>query len=228
MPSTSASPDPRLRVVIADSDPLARGAVRDVLQAGGRFTVIAAVAGLRDAAELTQHYAPDLLVTELDLPDGDAIALAEQVLRRRPEVRVAVLTKSRDDARALQAVRAGVHGILDKGLAEPELERALREIHAGKMRLPTALVSELVLRFRRAPEPGSGLRPIRSALTNREWEILDLLAKDATTAEIAERLVLTEDTVYSHLKSVNRKLGVHSRADALEAVRELYETPLAA
>jgi NarL family two-component system response regulator LiaR len=229
----SPAPDPetaseRPTVIVADPDPLARRAISSILQDDRAFVVAAQPATGTEATELAIHYAPDVLLVESVFPDRDGIEVTRNVLERRPEVRVILVTASPSEELAFGALRAGASGVLDKHLADDALRAAVRSVASGQAAIPPQMTMRLVERVRNLPEPGHGFRPIRSELTNREWEVLDLLMAQASTSEIAEALVLTEDTIYSHIKSVMRKFGVHSRAAAISVARERWEEPVAA
>jgi DNA-binding NarL/FixJ family response regulator len=124
-----------------------------------------------------------------------------------------------DDETALAALRAGAVGHLSKDIDPGKLARLVHRAAAGEAIVPRRMVMPLLERL---PElPDGGWRPLHSRLTTREWEIVALLDEGASTQDIAERLVLSVTTVYSHVKSVLRKLGVHSRRDAVLAAQRL-------
>jgi two-component system nitrate/nitrite response regulator NarL len=121
----------------------------------------------------------------------------------------------------MRAMRAGASGFLVKSADVESICRSLAVVASGAAIISPELTGVLVERLRRAPLGGSGTRPVKSTLTDREWEVLDLLCDGATTREIAETLYLSPETVNSHAKSVLKKLGVHSRAAAVEAASML-------
>jgi NarL family two-component system response regulator LiaR len=211
----------RLTVILADPDAHARGAVKELLRADGRFVVIAEAVDGVEAAELAVHYRPDLLLVELSLPRLDTPEVAQRVRARSPATRVVVLTAIEDDEAALSVLRAGASSILARGQGGDALGGALINVHHGEAMVPPRVMTRLVQSLRSTGEQGRGVRPVRSSLSSREWEVLDLLIAGASTTDIAATLVLTEDTVYSHVKSILRKLGVRSRVDAIAAARRL-------
>jgi DNA-binding NarL/FixJ family response regulator len=101
--------------------------------------------------------------------------------------------------------------------------RALRSVASGEAAVSRSLTSYLIEQLRYTTENGRGMRPVKSPLTTREWEVLDLICAGDSTREISAKLFLSEDTVYSHTKSILRKLGVHSRAEAVEAAARLRQ-----
>jgi two-component system nitrate/nitrite response regulator NarL len=218
----------KLRVIVADGDPLARGLIVQGLRDSGRFVVVATAADGVEALELASHYRPELLVTEATLPRVNGIELTRRVTAAAPEVGVVLLTVFAEADLALAALRAGAKGVLSKEIGMEALSRALVGVHQGEAAVSRLLIAKLVEQLQRVPEPGRGLRPVHSTLTTREWEVLDLLSSGAGTAEVADRLVVTEDTVYSHVKSLMRKLGVRTRAEAIAAARELVQQSAAA
>ena len=218
----------RVRLIIADPDPLTRRAVAQMLRDSDRFTVVAQAGDGIEALELTVHYRPDILLTELILPRLDGLELVERAKAAAPEVQVVALTVSDDPRLPLDAVRRGASGVLSKELTPGSLVEALLAVHAGEAAISPALTSQIIERLRNIPEAGRGMRPVRSTLTAREWEVLDLMSSGATTRDIADGLVLTEDTVYSHVKHVLRKLGVSSRAEAVEAAGRIVSFATAA
>ena len=122
-----------------------------------------------------------------------------------------------DPDEALRALAAGASGYLSKDLELDALPRAIAAVVAGEAAVSRRLTSHLVEHFREQPQ----LRPIKGPLTAREWEVVGLMGPDRTTVEIADTLVISAETVRSHVKSIMRKLGVHSRHEAPEAAERL-------
>jgi two-component system, NarL family, response regulator LiaR len=209
-----------LRVIVADDDPLARRMLRDLLQMAG-ITVIAEASSGREAVELGLYYRPDVVVMDLIMPGVDGLAATRQIVERAPEVRVVILTSSDDDEVGLMTLRAGASGFLCKDVGVEALPRALHCAKSGEAVITRRLTMRLIEDLRTVRQDSSGLRPIRSDLTSREWEVLDLLCQEMTTDDIADTLVVSVETVRSHVKSVLRKLGVRSRREAVEAASRL-------
>jgi DNA-binding NarL/FixJ family response regulator len=132
-----------------------------------------------------------------------------------------MLTRSEDDELGLLGLRAGAVGYLTKDMSVDAIPRALRGAHAGEAAISRVLSMKLVERLRMVPESGVGVRPVRSPLTPREWEVLDLLCADRSTDDIADTLVLSVETVRSHIKNLLRKLGVRSREEAVALATNL-------
>ena len=148
------------------------------------------------------------------LPPNGGLELIAKVLQIAPETRI--LTVSVDDQQAaIAALRAGAVGHISKDIDPDELARLVVRAAEGEAIVPQRIIMPLLELVREVPD--AGWRPLHSRLTTREWEIVELLAEGATTQRIAEHLVLSPTTVYSHVKSVLRKLGVHSRSDAVAA-----------
>lgn len=213
-----------LRVIVADDDPLSRRAVRDALQTAG-ITVIAEAADGRTTVELTLHYVPDLLLMEAELPGLGGLDAIRQIHERTRDVRVIVHARTDDPAVALRCLRAGAAGYLPKSCGLEPLPRALRAADDGEAIVPRHIAGHLVDCLRRQREDGAGLRPVRSPLTDREWEVLDLLCDGLSTDEVADQLVLSTETVRSHIKHVLRKLGVSSRRQAVVVARQMRAPP---
>jgi DNA-binding NarL/FixJ family response regulator len=210
-------------VVIADSDPLSRRAVRDALQDSPGTAVAAGASDGVEAFELTLHYRPDVLLTEWALPRLSAEEVIRRVREQAPDVKIIVLSVRITDEVALRALRAGACGVLSKDVPVESIARALRGAVYGEAAISRELTMRIIERVRGLPEGFAGMRPVKSPLTPREWEVLDLVSRGATTHDIAATLVLTEDTVYSHVKNILRKLGVHSRAEAIALAEQLRQ-----
>jgi DNA-binding NarL/FixJ family response regulator len=211
-----------LRTIVVDDDPLARRVVRDALQAAG-IVVIAEASGGREAVELAAHYRPDVVLMDVAMPGMDGIEAVRRLADAAPDVRVVMLTASDDDEVGLLSLRVGAAGFLSKELDVAELPRALHAARSGEAAVSPQLTMRLIEKLRATREDGLGMRPVRSVLTSREWEVLDLLCQGASTEGIAEALVLSTETVRSHVKNLLRKLGVSSRGEAVALARRLRD-----
>lgn len=192
--------------------------VRDVQEAG-----IAEAANGREAIALARHYEPDVVLMDVVMPALDGIAATRRIVADGRGVRVVVLTGSSDDEVGLLALQAGASGGVTKTAALRRLPATLAAVRDGEAATSRRLTTRLVERLQAIPADGHGLRPVRSTLTDREWEVLNLLCAGASTEDIAEALVLAGETVRSHVKGILRKLGVASRAEAVAVAGRLRE-----
>ncbi len=211
-----------IRIVVADGDPLARRTVRDALRHEG-FQVVAEATTGAEAVDLTVFYRPDIVVMDDRMPAPDGIEATRMIHERSPAICIVLLAGTSDDGRALLALRAGAAGYISKECDPEVLPRIVRGVLFGEAAISRRLAMTLVESYRQSPRGGAGLRPVRSKLTDREWEVLDMLASGVGTDEIARTLVLSTETVRSHLKNLYRKLEVNSREQAVEAARRLRD-----
>jgi DNA-binding NarL/FixJ family response regulator len=169
------------------------------------------------------HYQPDVVVMDIVMPGLDGIMATRQIRRQLPEQLVIVLTGagSDDDELGLLALRAGAGGFLSKDLEIEALPRALEGLRQGQAAISRKMTLSLIERLREAPSGSSGMRPVKSPLTAREWEVSDLLRESKTTDRIADELVLSPETVRSHVKNILRKLKVRSRQEAVAVADEM-------
>lgn len=210
-----------LRVIVADDDPLARRMIRSALQDAG-FVVVAEARNGREAVELTLYYAPDAILMDVVMPELDGISATRRIVDARPDQLVILLTGA-DEEIGLAGLQAGASGYLNKDVDIDALPRALKGAMVGEAAISRTMGAVLIEQLRRTPARtnGNGMRPVRSSLTAREWEVLDLLCDRNTIDEIAHELFLSTETVRSHVKSIYRKLGVNSREQAVGEAERL-------
>jgi DNA-binding NarL/FixJ family response regulator len=212
--------DARLRVIIADDDAFARKVIKGALQAAG-LTVVGEAKDGREAVQLALYYRPDVVVMDVVMPELDGILATRQLLKANPDQLVVVLTSGGDDELGLLALQAGAVGFLSKEADIDALPRALQGVRRGEAAISRDMTRRLIDRYRVTTDGTAGLRPIKSPLTAREWEVIDLLKPGNTTDQVADTLVLSPETVRSHVKNIMRKLEVHSRVDAVAAAERL-------
>jgi two-component system nitrate/nitrite response regulator NarL len=210
-------------VVIADDDAGFRSGVRAALQGAG-IIVIAEADNGRDAIDLAVHFRPDVVLMDVVMIGMDGIAATRAISARAPEVQVVLLTSSEDAELGMIGLRAGAGGHLVKGIELDDLVAAVRRAADGDPVLAPAVARRLIERLRALPDGGLGVRPVRSSLTSREWEVLDLLCGGLSVDEVSDHLVLARDTVRTHVKRILRKLGVHSQAEAIEMANGIRAT----
>ncbi len=206
-----------LRVLIADDHAPTRADVREALESHERFSVCAEAFDAAGAVEAALREQPDICVLDIEMPGG-GINAAWEISSRLPRVRIVMLTVSDSDTHLFSALRAGVDGYLLKDLDPASLPQALLAATEGEAAIPRKLVTRLVDGLR---DPGVRRRAVaheseRQRLTSREWQVLELMGRGLSTAQIARRLVLSPATVRTHVAGITRKLRV---ADRDEAVR---------
>jgi DNA-binding NarL/FixJ family response regulator len=201
----------RIRVVLVDDHPVVRAGVRALVDGQDGLTVVGEAADAAGAAEVVAETRPDVVLMDLSLGDGPDGVTATRALRALPEPpQVLVLTTYDTEADILAAVDAGAAGYLLKDAPPDELFRAVRATARGETVLAPAVAARL-LRRTASPEP---------AVTAREVEILQLLARGLGNREMARELLVSEATVKSHLSHIYTKLGVDTRAGAVAVAIE--------
>lgn len=206
-----------LQVLIADDHPPTRAGVRLSLEKEGRFQVCGEVATASAAVDAARRLRPDVALLDIRMP-GDGISAAREIATASPETAVVMLTVSRDDSDLFAALRAGARGYLLKDIDPERLANALEGVVSGEAALPRGLVARLIDEFRQRENDSHQRRLGRlAALTDREWETLDLMRQGLSTNEIAAKLFVTPVTVRTHVSAILHKLQVSSRADAVRA-----------
>ena len=211
-----------LRVLVADDDPMTRRMVCDELLGEGIEVVGQARTG-DEAYELGRELRPDVVLMDVVMPGMDGIAATKRLMEEFPEMSVIILSVADDDDLGMLAMHVGAVGFLTKDIDVAVLPRILRGVRSGEAAIKRTLTRKLIGNLQSAPTGGIGMRPVRSPLTSREWEILDLLCASYTTEGISVELGLSTETVRSHVKSIFRKLHVHSRQEAIEAAKRLRQ-----
>ncbi|HLI59137.1 MAG TPA: response regulator transcription factor [Solirubrobacteraceae bacterium] len=211
---------PKLRLLIADDQPLMRAGFRAVLEATGQMEVIAEAADGLEAVAAARAARPDVILMDIRMPRLDGL----EAIRRLPHQRILVLTTFGLDEYIVEALRAGASGFLTKDVPADELVHAVRVVAAGDALLTPAVTRQLLdLIARRLPAPVERSPERLAELTDREREVFELLARGMSNAEIADALVVGEATVKTHVSSVLMKLGLRDR---VQAVVLAYETGL--
>lgn len=214
--------DRPLRVLVADDDPMTRRMVCDELANEG-IEVVGQARNGDEAYELAVALRPDLVLMDVVMPGTDGIAATKRLMEEAPEIAVIILSVADDDELGMLAMHVGAVGFLTKDIDVSVLPRILRGVSSGEAAIKRTLTRKLIGNLQATPSGGIGMRPVRSPLTGREWEILDLLCASYTTEGIAVELGLSTETVRSHVKSIFRKLQVHSRSEAIDAAKRLRQ-----
>ena len=223
-PDPLTNGDRDVRVLIADHDGCARRMIQTAVQGSEAVAMVTAADNTRDALELARYYRPIVLIVDTALPPRGGVELARNVLASLPETRIITVSAVPDDGTVLEALRAGAVGHVGKDIDPDQFPRIVLRAAAGEAIVPRRLIMHLLEVFRDVPE--AGWRPLHSRLTTREWQVVELLGDDASTELIAERLNLSQTTVYTHVKTLMRKLRVHSRRDAVAAANLLRQEEL--
>jgi two-component system NarL family response regulator len=208
----------RLRVLIVDDHALFRRGLQMVLDAEPDLEVVGEAADGNQAVERAQELMPDVVLMDVRMPRRSGIDAARDLRRLLPHVQIIMLTVSDEEADLYEAIKAGASGYLLKEVSTDEVPEAIRTVVAGQSRISPAMAAKLLTEFaavsRRSEENGPNL-------TDRELEVLRLVARGLNNRDISKELFISENTVKNHVRNILDKLHLHSRMEAvMYAVRE--------
>jgi DNA-binding NarL/FixJ family response regulator len=215
--------EPRVRVLIVDDDELMRAGLRGVLSSDPAIELVGEAGDGREASYRTRLLQPHVVLMDVRMPDLDGISATRELLAAFPEVKVLILTTFEQDDFIFGALSAGASGFLLKRTRPEELIAAIHTVAAGDSLLSPSVTSRVVERMAGQPPPDAARDARLDELTPRETEVLALVARGHSNAEIAAELVIEESTVKTHLKRILGKLGARDR---VQAVIFAYESGL--
>jgi two-component system NarL family response regulator len=225
MPSASKSDrgsDDRLRVLIVDDHALFRRGLQMVLRQEEDIDVVGEAGDGHEAVEKAQELMPDVVLMDVRMPGQSGIQATEQIKDLIPHAKILMLTISDEEADLYDAIKAGASGYLLKEISIDEVADAVRSVWSGQSRISPSMASKLLTEFaamsKRADERQQLPAP---RLTDREMEVLRLVAQGMNNRDIAKELFISENTVKNHIRNILEKLHLHSRMEAVVyAVRE--------
>jgi DNA-binding NarL/FixJ family response regulator len=210
------------RVVIADDQTLLRSGFRMILSSAG-IPVVAEAADGKQAVAVSAEHRPDVVLMDIRMPEMDGLEATRRILASLPEVRIIILTTFDLDQYVYTALSAGASGFLLKDVSPEHLIAAVRLVRTGDALLAPSITRRLVERFAGREQPPGQVNGDLSALTPREREVLGLIARGLSNAELASALTLSEATVKTHVARILAKLQLRDR---VQAVVLAYETGL--
>jgi DNA-binding NarL/FixJ family response regulator len=205
-----------IRVLIADDHPIVREGLSAVLETQPDFAIVGEAASGAQAVERAAALRPDVILLDLELPELDGVAALRAIRAADPAARVIIFTAFDTDERILAAVQAGAQGYLLKGSPREELFQAIRVVHDGGSLLQPVVAARLLRQVSGASTPA-----LPEPLTERELEVLRLLAKGRQNKEIANELWISERTVKFHVSAILAKLAVGNRTEAVSKAAQL-------
>ena len=223
---------PKIRIVVADDHPIFRDGLCKLLALEEDFEVVAQASDGSQVLEVLNQLEPDILLLDLKMPGLDGLATLQRLQGSRNKTRVIVLTASDDKNEFVQAMKLGTSGIVLKQTATELLIKSIRKVHAGEIWLDSHTTAAVIRQFVANDEP-SAPQPMpqatrdreRSPLSQREREIVALVAQGFKNKEMAEKMFISEQTVKNHLHNIFDKLGVSDRLElALYAIHNNLHT----
>jgi len=193
----------KIRILIVDDHPVLREGLTLIIESQPDFQVVAEAGTGKEAVALFQEYLPDITLMDLGLPDIPGIDVIKRLLAQHPDARIIVLTTYLGDVQALRALQAGAAGYLLKATLRRDLLDTIRAVHSGQRHVQSEVASELAQ------------HAADQSLTEREIEVLRLIAKGCSNKIVADRLDITEDTVKGHVRNILEKLKANDRTHAV-------------
>src|ERR1019366_4411031 len=229
---TASNGKAKIRIVVADDHPIFRDGLCKLLALEEDFEVVAQAQDGRQVLEVLQQFEPDVLLLDLRMPGLDGLATLQRLQAVKNKTRVIVLTASDDKNEFVQAMKLGTSGIVLKQTATELLIKSIRKVHAGEIWLDSHTTQAVIRQFvaneepPQTPPPTSQVRDReRSPLSQREREIVALVAQGFKNKEMAEKMFISEQTVKNHLHNIFDKLGVSDRLElALYAIHNNLHT----
>jgi DNA-binding NarL/FixJ family response regulator len=223
VPALETKPQP-IRVVLADDHPIVRDGLRKLLTLEEDIEVVGEASDGREVVQVVQDTRPDVLILDLRMPYMDGLATLQALQQLERKVRVIVLTASEDKNEFVQAMKLGCSGIVLKQTAPELIVKSIRKVHSGEIWLDSHTTAAVMRQFASPADMmsnGSGKGRERSPLSQREREIVGLVAQGYKNREMAEKMFISEQTVKNHLHNIFDKLGVSDRLElALYAIHK--------
>lgn len=201
---------PPVRILLADDHRMFRQGLRELIERKTRFEVVGEASTGREALTAVERLRPDIVLLDIQMPELDGVAVARQLAQQHPTIKIVMLTMYQQDQHLLEAIKAGARGYLLKDADADELLAVLERVARGEAALDPALTSRVFDAVRRGEAGQTGV----DALTEREREIVRLLAAGHDNRTIAAHLHLSEKTVGNRLSEIFQKLGVANRTQA--------------
>jgi len=206
-----------IRVLIADDHPIIRDSLRTLIETEPNLKLVGEAVDGEEAVRKTLKLKPDVILMDLVMPVKDGLQAISEIKNALPEVSILVLTSFSDEDKVFPAIRAGALGYLLKDSSPQELLKAIYDVHRGEASLHPSIAIQLIREINRP----SDLPPVENPLSERELEVLKLVAQGLTNQEIATRLVRSEWTIRTHVRNILGKLHLANRTQAaLFALRE--------
>jgi len=213
-----------VRVLLVDDDHLLRSALSMMLSGRDDIAVVGEAADGREAIERAREHAPDVVLMDVRMPRLDGIAATRELLAAVPAAKVVIVTTFEDDRYVFGALKAGASGFLLKRSSPEELVAAIRTVAAGDALLSPSITKRVIDRMARQPLIDPAASDRLDELTERERQVLELIARGRSNREIAEELVIEQTTVKTHVRRILMKLALRDR---VHAVVFAYETGVA-
>ena len=204
-----------IRVLLCDDQALVRSGFRLILESREDIEVVGEAEDGREAIELARRVDPDVILMDIRMPNVDGVEATRRLVSGGSRARIVILTTFDLDEYVFESIRAGASGFLLKDVQPAQLVDAIRVVAAGEALLAPSVTRRLLERFAHTLPGEEKPPPELTSLTERELEVLTLLAGGLSNAELAQRLFLSETTVKSHISSVFRKLGLRDRVQAV-------------
>jgi DNA-binding NarL/FixJ family response regulator len=209
-----------IRVVIAEDEPAYRNAIQRTLTLMPECQLVAVCEDGQEALEACENDPPDVLLTDINMPRMDGLELIRRVLRKEKDIKIVVLTVNEEDDTVFEAFRAGALGYLLKTSTPQDVVYAIRLAHRGEAKVTPKIATKVIEDFRRVKDDDETDDAELYVLSDRETEILELIAKGMRNKEIANHLSIAEKTVKNHVSNILKALQVNSRTEAaMKAVR---------
>ncbi len=222
-PSQQAA-EQAVRVLIVDDQQLMRDGIASLLKLQDGLEIVGMAANGQEAVELATSQQPDVILMDVRMPVLDGVAATEQIHRQMPACKILMLTTFNDETYVLEALQVGASGYLLKDLPARDLAQAIQAVHRGIYQLDPTVADQLKALLSRAQtareQPGALKATDEADLTERELEVLRLIARGATNREIAEALVISEGTVKNHISNILGRLNLRDRTQAAIYARD--------
>lgn len=210
-----------IRVLIADDQALVRDGFGMILDAQPDIEVVGQASDGREAVDMARELRPDVVLMDIRMPEVDGVEATRRLMADPESPRILMLTTFDQNEYVYDAMKAGASGFLLKDVRRDELVNAVRSVAAGDALLASSLTRRFIEDFVRRPPPGAAPSGALAELTDREAEVVRLVARGLSNAEIAERMVVSEATVKTHVARILSKLGLRDRT---QVVVMAYET----